>query len=77
MLFDKEDAHNPINRRISIVVMTKEAEEAARSAIGNMQDLAAPPAEAEPEPEPAAEPAPADLADPAPAMTTVPLGGAN
>ena len=77
VLFDKEDAHNPINRRISIVVMTKEAEEAARSAIGNMQDLTAPPAEAEPEPEPAAEPAPADLADPAPAMTTVPLGGAN
>lgn len=29
VLFDKKDTHNPINRRISIVVMTKAAEEAA------------------------------------------------
>jgi chemotaxis protein MotB len=29
VLFDKDDPQNPINRRISIVVMTKQAEEAA------------------------------------------------
>jgi chemotaxis protein MotB len=29
VLFDKRDPQNPINRRISIVVMTKQAEEAA------------------------------------------------
>src|SRR5262249_17481599 len=29
VLFDKQDPQNPINRRISIVVMTKQAEEAA------------------------------------------------
>ena len=29
VLFDREDPHNPINRRISIIVMTKLAEEAA------------------------------------------------
>jgi chemotaxis protein MotB len=29
VLFDKQDAQSPINRRISIVVMTKQAEEAA------------------------------------------------
>src|ERR1700735_2582679 len=29
VLFDKEDAQNPINRRISIIVMTHEAEESA------------------------------------------------
>ena len=29
VLFDKEDTQNPINRRISIIVMTKEAEDAA------------------------------------------------
>ncbi|MFZ6694416.1 flagellar motor protein MotB [Stenotrophomonas acidaminiphila] len=33
VLFDKTDPQNPINRRISIVVMTKEAEAAALSAI--------------------------------------------
>ncbi len=30
VLFDKEEPQNPINRRISIIVMTKEAEDAAR-----------------------------------------------
>ena len=29
VLFDKENPRNPINRRISIIVMTKEAEESA------------------------------------------------
>lgn len=33
VLFDKTDPQNPINRRISIVVMTREAEAAALSAI--------------------------------------------
>jgi chemotaxis protein MotB len=29
VLFDKENTRNPINRRISIIVMTKEADESA------------------------------------------------
>jgi len=29
VLFDKQDPQSPINRRISIVVMTRQAEEAA------------------------------------------------
>jgi chemotaxis protein MotB len=29
VLFDKENSRNPINRRISIIVMTKEADESA------------------------------------------------
>jgi chemotaxis protein MotB len=29
VLFDKQNAHNPINRRISIIVMNKKAEESA------------------------------------------------
>ncbi len=32
VLFDKDDPQNPINRRISIIVMTKEAEDAALKA---------------------------------------------
>ena len=48
VLFDKNDPHNPINRRISIVVMTKEAEAAALS------DLAALPLAAATAPSPAA-----------------------
>jgi len=31
VLFDKDNPRNPINRRISIIVMTKKAEEAALS----------------------------------------------
>ena len=42
VLFDKTDPQNPINRRISIVVMTKEAEAAALSAIAALP-VAAPP----------------------------------
>lgn len=36
VLFDKSDPHNPINRRISIVVMTRQAEAAALSATASM-----------------------------------------
>lgn len=36
VLFDKNDAYNPINRRISIIVMNKKAEEAARKDGGTM-----------------------------------------
>ena len=44
VLFDKTDPQNPINRRISIVVMTKEAEAAALSAIAALPvPVAAPP----------------------------------
>lgn len=40
--FDKDDPYNPINRRISIIVMNKQAEEAV------MQESASPPTEAAP-----------------------------
>ncbi len=44
VLFDKTDPQNPINRRISIVVMTKEAEAAALSATASLpMPVAAPP----------------------------------
>lgn len=45
VLFDKTDPQNPINRRISIVVMTKDAEAAALSATAALP-AAAPPAPA-------------------------------
>ncbi len=59
VLFDKTDPHNPINRRISIVVMTKDAEAAALSDNTTALPPAAAGAEAEanaaaPAPEPAA-----------------------
>ncbi len=59
VLFDKNDPQNPINRRISIVVMTKEAEAAALSNIAAVP-LDAPDAAAIPE---AAAP-PADATTP-------------
>jgi chemotaxis protein MotB len=37
VLFDKVDPHNPINRRISIIVMNKKAEEAAQQDGGTVQ----------------------------------------
>jgi chemotaxis protein MotB len=37
VLFDKEQPHNPINRRISIIVMNKKAEEAAQQDGGTVQ----------------------------------------
>jgi len=47
VLFDKTDPQNPINRRISIVVMTKDAEAAALSATAALpMPSAAPPAPA-------------------------------
>ena len=62
VLFDKDNPQNPINRRISIVVMTKEAEEAALS------DSASLPLQAPGTAEPATAP---DEAAPA---TTAPTG---
>jgi len=41
VLFDKADPQNPINRRISIVVMTKAAEEAALAGAGPQVGLSA------------------------------------
>lgn len=41
VLFDKADPQNPINRRISIVVMTKAAEEAALAGAGPHVGLSA------------------------------------
>jgi len=37
VLFDPQDSHNPINRRISIIVMNKRAEEAAASSSVNVE----------------------------------------
>ncbi len=37
VLFDKKDAYNPINRRISIIVMNKKAEEAASTDGGTLE----------------------------------------
>jgi chemotaxis protein MotB len=37
VLFDKDQPHNPINRRISIIVMNKKAEEAAQQDGGSVQ----------------------------------------
>ncbi|CAM4427935.1 motility protein MotB [Stenotrophomonas lactitubi] len=42
VLFDRTDPQNPINRRISIVVMTKAAEEAALAGAGPQVGLSAP-----------------------------------
>jgi chemotaxis protein MotB len=38
VLFDKENPFNPINRRISIIVMNKEAEEAAQKDGGAVEE---------------------------------------
>ncbi len=40
ILFDKKDPRNPINRRISIIVMTKRAEQAAMQGYGRDQPAA-------------------------------------
>lgn len=40
--FDKNDSHSPLNRRISIIVMNKQTEEAVRND-GNQEAAAAPP----------------------------------
>ena len=54
VLFDKDNPRNPINRRISIIVMTQQAEEAAEKS-----DAVAPPGAAD---APAAAPAAAAAA---------------
>lgn len=57
VLFDKTDPQNPINRRISIVVMTKDAEAAALSATAALpMPAAAPPAPAAADEEASATP---------------------
>jgi chemotaxis protein MotB len=76
VLFDRQNAYNPINRRISIIVMTKSAEatalstdapdvEAAREAIESGKQAALP---AEAAPVAAATPAPAVAPAAAPAV---------
>jgi chemotaxis protein MotB len=78
VLFDKENARNPINRRISIIVMTKKAEESALrtdtpnpgAAAGPAEGAATPPAGAGPGADAtgtAQAPAPAATAPAAPA----------
>ncbi|WMJ67681.1 flagellar motor protein MotB [Stenotrophomonas sp. 24(2023)] len=57
VLFDQTDPQNPINRRISIVVMTKAAEQAALAGAGPQVGLSAPSADPDASPlAPAAEP---------------------
>jgi chemotaxis protein MotB len=72
VLFDKDNARNPINRRISIIVMTKRAEEAAMktdtsTATESPAVTAPPPAPVNP-----AAAAPAATTAPAPSATAVP-----
>ena len=45
VLFDKDDPMNPVNRRISIIVMTKRAEQAAMQGYEREQPAAAAAAE--------------------------------
>ncbi|HEY6483127.1 MAG TPA: flagellar motor protein MotB [Steroidobacteraceae bacterium] len=59
VLFDKADPQNPINRRISIVVMTKKAEEAALKTDAAGESPAPPPAPASAQPATAASAPPA------------------
>jgi chemotaxis protein MotB len=59
VLFDRRDSHNPINRRISIIVMTKRAEEAALATDAPLQ-----PPQAAVEPLPGEPPAAATVAAP-------------
>mgnify|MGYP000937320910 CR=1 FL=1 len=47
VLFDKQNPQNPINRRISIVVMTRAAEDAALAEAGQQVGLSAPSADAD------------------------------
>jgi len=65
VLFDKSNSRNPINRRISIIVMTQKAEEAAEAT-----DAAPTPAPAETQ---AAAPPAAAPAAPATPVTAVPV----
>ena len=49
VLFDRDDPENPVNRRISIIVMTKEAEDSARKTDERQQDPVAASTPAQPE----------------------------
>jgi chemotaxis protein MotB len=75
VLFDSVNSRNPVNRRISIIVMTKQAEEAALNSDNapqvSAQQLATPAATGEPGAVPAAAPAVA------PAPATTPTGTAT
>jgi chemotaxis protein MotB len=77
VLFDKDNPRNPINRRISIIVMTKEAEDAA---LRSDAKLAVPPGELGVDLSTAPSPAPAGSSAPAPAAAApavpVPSGAA-
>ena len=64
ILFDKQNPRNPINRRISIVVMTKRAEQAAMQGYERDQPGAAAPAAMPAAAEPAASSTSATAAAP-------------
>ncbi|HUI60146.1 MAG TPA: flagellar motor protein MotB [Steroidobacteraceae bacterium] len=74
VLFDKTDPQNPINRRISIVVMTKQAEEAALKT--DVAEEAPPPPDSQqaaPDAQPASPQAmPTDAAHPSAASAAAP-----
>jgi chemotaxis protein MotB len=61
VLFDKADPQNPINRRISIVVMTQAAEAAALAGAGPQVGLSAPTADPDVQAAQGAKPVGADL----------------
>ena len=82
VLFDKQDPQNPINRRISIVVMTKQAEEdalktdvASEAPAPAPTDSAAPSAQGAPDPTPAATPIAPSAALGKPGESYAPAGG--
>jgi chemotaxis protein MotB len=76
VLFDKTNTRNPINRRISIIVMTRQAEESALKTDDSPDTLSPTPTPSTP---PAAVPAPETKADApaaaAPAATVPAVGG--
>jgi chemotaxis protein MotB len=74
VLFDKDNPRNPINRRISIIVMTKRAEAAAMKTDTSTEVPAIAPSSAPPNP---AAAAPAATAAPAPNATAVPPAAAH
>ena len=68
VLFDKQNPRNPVNRRISIVVMTRAADEQAQHI-----DIPTFGAAAAPVPDLGAAPVPADLEAPVPAIAPPPV----
>jgi chemotaxis protein MotB len=71
--FDRRDPAAPANRRISIIVMTREAEERVFAATPAIEPAAAEPASAEGTPESPGVQVPQSAAAPAPAGSSPPV----